>query len=59
MQALPEAERGPLRAAIREVLLSARLDDGSFQDMPSLGRAYGSAMALATLEALSSGGESR
>ncbi len=52
VQALPEAERGPLRAAIRGALLSARLDDGSFQDMPSLGRAYGSAMALSTLEAL-------
>lgn len=61
VQALPEAERAPLRAAIQDALLSARLEDGSFQDMPSLGRAYGSAMALATLEALrgSSGASSR
>lgn len=52
VQALPEAEREPHRTALREALLSTRLDDGSFQDMPSLGRAYGSAMALNTLEAL-------
>ncbi len=51
VQALPEAERPPLRAALRAGLLSTRLADGSFQDMPSLGRAYGSAMALSTLAA--------
>lgn len=44
----PEARRrfrGPLLSDV----LAARLEDGSFEDIPMLGRAYGTAMALLTL----------
>ena len=49
MRALPPEEQGPVRAALVEDLLAERFEDGSFEDLPGLGRAYGTALALETL----------
>jgi hypothetical protein len=52
---LPREERAPFRDAILRDVLAARFSDGSFDDMPGLGRAYGTAMALFTMRALRDG----
>lgn len=49
---LDAADRAPLRAALIDDLLASRFEDGSFEDLPGLGRAYATAMALETLRAL-------
>lgn len=45
-RSLPKAERERARLAILEDVLGERFADGSFEDIPSLGRAYGTAMAV-------------
>jgi hypothetical protein len=52
VRALPRDERSAFRAALLEDVLCERLADGSFEDLPTLGRAYGTAMALWTLREL-------
>ncbi len=52
VRALPRAERSRYRDALLEDILDARFADGSFEDMPGLGRAYGTGMALLSLRAL-------
>ncbi|MCC6409722.1 MAG: hypothetical protein IT453_21385 [Planctomycetes bacterium] len=49
---LDATERKRFRAVLLEDLLAQRLADGSFQDLPGLGRAYGTAAALLALDAL-------
>jgi hypothetical protein len=49
---LPLAERRAVRALLLEDVLDHRLEDGSFLDLPALGRAYGTAMALIALREL-------
>lgn len=50
---LPEEERGKYAAALKSDVLQFRLADGSFCDYHSVGREYGAAMALTTLDCLS------
>ena len=49
----PELERA--RIPILEDVLAERFEDGSFEDIPLLGRAYGTAMALTILHELREG----
>ena len=49
---LPRRERSRWRQALLDDLLAARDAEGAYADMPSLGRAYGTAMALAAFDAL-------
>lgn len=49
---LPRDERAPFREAVLRDVLAARFTDGSFEDMPGLGRAYGTAMAIFAMRAL-------
>jgi len=49
---LPRESRPRYRAALLADILDARLEDGSFQDMPGLGRPYATAMASLALQAL-------
>lgn len=51
-QHLPESRRRPFGLMLEELVLQARLEDGSFQDTPLLGRAFGTAAALETLRLL-------
>lgn len=46
---LPTAERAAYETIVRGEIMAARSSDGTVIDMPSLGNAYGTAMALATL----------
>jgi hypothetical protein len=46
---LPLEERRKICAALLDDILARRLEDGSFLDMPGLGRSYGTAMALLAL----------
>jgi len=50
--ALPAGERARWRRALLGDVLAQRDAQGAYVDMPSLGRAYGSAMALVALDAL-------
>lgn len=50
--ALPEAERASFAGPIRRGILAARTTDGSFVDMPGLGRPYATGMLLEGLAAL-------
>jgi tetratricopeptide (TPR) repeat protein len=52
---LPKSERERARLAILEDVLGERFADGSFEDIPLLGRAYGTAMALMILRELRAG----
>jgi hypothetical protein len=52
VRALPSAERAPFSSELVHDIAGARYSDGSFEDMPSLGRAYGTAMALLALREL-------
>ena len=49
---LPAADRRAHARSIRDAVLSTRGADGTFVDMPSIGRAYGTAMALLIFEEL-------
>lgn len=49
---LPRSERTRWRQLLLTDLLAVRDAEGAYADMPSLGRAYGTAMALAALDAL-------
>jgi hypothetical protein len=49
---VPAADRKRPRAALLEDLLAQRESDGSFEDLPGLGRAWGTAAALLALDAL-------
>ncbi len=49
---LPAEERATFRTALLEDILGARNADGSFVDMPGLGRAYGTGIALEALAGL-------
>lgn len=49
MRGLQPDARRRLRGPLLNDVLAARLEDGSFEDIPMLGRAYGTAMALMTL----------
>lgn len=49
---LPRSERERARIAILEDVLAERFADGSFEDIPLLGRAYGTAMAVMILHEL-------
>ncbi|HKE01468.1 MAG TPA: prenyltransferase/squalene oxidase repeat-containing protein [Planctomycetota bacterium] len=49
---LPAADRAPYAKAIRDDLLATRSANGSFLDMPSIGPAYATAMALDVLHEL-------
>ncbi len=53
---LPASERARHRRPLLQDVLEARDAEGAYADMPSLGRAYGTAMALAALRALQDGG---
>jgi tetratricopeptide (TPR) repeat protein len=50
---LPRSERSRWRRELLSDLLAVRDAEGAYADMPSLGRAYGTAMALSAFEALS------
>jgi hypothetical protein len=50
---LPPSERGRWRKPLLTDILAVRDAEGGFADMPSLGRAYGTAMALMALRDLS------
>jgi hypothetical protein len=52
LRVLPAAERPALRDAILADLLAARFADGSFEDLPGLGRAWGTAATLLALREL-------
>jgi len=54
VRSLPRDERARYRSLIAEDVLAARFADGSFEDLPLLGRAYATAMALMTLRELRS-----
>jgi len=47
--ALPAARRAEFLAPLREDVLTIRLDDGSWEDSPSVGRMYATGMALLIL----------
>ncbi|HVQ24923.1 MAG TPA: hypothetical protein VMV01_07095, partial [Planctomycetota bacterium] len=49
---LPRSERQRWRRELLSDLLAVRDAEGAYADMPSLGRAYGTAMALAAFDAL-------
>jgi tetratricopeptide (TPR) repeat protein len=49
---LPVNERRAARALLLRDVLDHRLEDGSFLDLPALGRAYGTGMALMALREL-------
>ena len=49
---LPEAQQGRYRASILSLLMETRLADGSYQDTPITGRAFGTAATLLSLKAL-------
>jgi len=49
---LPQEKRDVYRKALLEDVLAARLDDGSFLDTPTMGRYYGTGMALIALARL-------
>jgi hypothetical protein len=49
---LPEPARAAARRDVLETVLKLRRDDGSFCDFPSIGPAYGTAMALDALDRL-------
>jgi hypothetical protein len=49
---LPRSERARWRKTLLSDLLAVRDAEGAYADMPSLGRAYGTAMALAAFDAL-------
>ncbi|MEK7469909.1 MAG: hypothetical protein AAB074_21280 [Planctomycetota bacterium] len=49
---LPEKERAKYREALAEDLLKTVLEDGAFCDSPSVGRHYGTGMALRALRLL-------
>ena len=49
---LPRSERKRWRRELLADLLAVRDAEGAYADMPSLGRAYGTAMALAAFDAL-------
>jgi hypothetical protein len=49
---LPAADRGRWRKPLLSDILAVHDAEGGFADMPSLGRAYGTAMALMALRAL-------
>ena len=52
VQELPPAERARFADPIQAGILAARCQDGSFLDMPALGRPYATGMLLGGLEAL-------
>jgi len=52
LRELPLKERGEHRAPLLELLLEARRADGTFLDNPLIGRDFGTAMAVRTLEDL-------
>jgi tetratricopeptide (TPR) repeat protein len=49
---LPKKERAPFRDALLEDVLAERFADGSFEDIPLLGRPYATAMALLAFQEL-------
>ena len=49
---LPKPKTRRARALLLELILAARLEDGSFLDTPVNGRVYGTAAALLSLHAL-------
>ena len=52
LAALPVRDRARYREAILDDVLAARRQDGSFLDNPTMGRAYGTGMALLTFRHL-------
>jgi hypothetical protein len=52
VRSMPREESARYRSLIAEDVLAARFADGSFEDLPLLGRAYATAMALMTLREL-------
>lgn len=50
--ALPADQRGDAVPQLRAALLACRVDDGSFSDLPIMGRAWGAAAGLAALDVL-------
>jgi hypothetical protein len=50
---LPPSDRAPWRKSLLQDILAQRDAEGAYVDMPALGRAYGTAMALAAFRALS------
>lgn len=52
VRALPAAEQPALARTLRARILAARSEDGSFVDLPALGRPYATAMALDALGSL-------
>ncbi len=49
---LPEGQRQRYQITLLDLLMGTRLADGSFQDTPIMGRAYGTAATLLSLQAL-------
>lgn len=49
---LPAAQQERYRVVLLDLLMGTRLEDGSFQDTPIMGRAYGTSATLLSLQAL-------
>ena len=49
---LPAAQQERYRVVLMDLLMGTRLEDGSFQDTPIMGRAYGTSATLLSLQAL-------